>query len=56
MNEAEVLKIKIEGIKEMLEDLNATLPFAGLLSVSIVKKYLSGLEEKLRNINNKNNG
>ena len=50
MSESEILKIKITGIKEMLEELNAVLPFANNLSYTIIRNYLKELEEKLNEI------
>ena len=47
MSEAEIIKIKIDGIKEMLLKLNQELPFPGHISASIIKKYLNELEERL---------
>ena len=44
------------NIIEMLEYLNASLPFAGHLSVSIVKNYIKELEKKLENFNIDNEG
>ena len=46
----------IEAIELMLKTLSAELPFAGLLSVSIIKRYVEGLRseinEKLNQTNN----
>ena len=52
----ETIKKHIEAIELMLKTLSAELPFAGLLSVSIIKRYVEGLRaelnEKLNQTNN----
>lgn len=52
----ETIKQHIEAIELMLKTLSAELPFAGLLSVSIIKRYVEGLRaelnEKLNQTNN----
>ena len=43
----ETIKKHIEAIELMLKTLSAELPFAGLLSVSIIKRYVEGLRAEL---------